>query len=237
MDRVNRSEEEADMTATIARTGAIAGWISLATIFGYHIGLTILAGNRVSGTTDVAAIQAYYRQGIVAPAGILGSFSVIAILVFVYALREVLAGASPRAKFLATLGVLVVVAEIPIILVEMSLNAALVTVVTSGGDPLGLFRFWDVLYNSSAYALEATYLVCFGLAMRDAALFPRWLPRFSLVVAAAQVANLFAIWIGIPDMATLPANLLFGVWFAATSVGLGRIAARGASRIPVAATA
>lgn len=215
---------------TIARAGAIAGWLSLATIFGYHIGLTILAGNRVSGTTDVAAIQAYYRQGVIAPMSILGSFTVVAMLVFVYSLRECLAGGSLRARALATLGVLIVVTEIPVILVQLAMQAALVSVATSGSDILGLFRFWDVLYNSGAYALEAAYLACFGLAMRDTAVFPRWLPRFSLLVAAAQVVNVFAIWVGIPDMATLPANMLFAVWFAATSVGLGRIATLTAAR-------
>jgi hypothetical protein len=30
------------MNATIARAGAIAGWLSLVGIFGYHIGLTVL---------------------------------------------------------------------------------------------------------------------------------------------------------------------------------------------------
>ena len=224
------------MNATIARAGAIAGWISLVAIFGYYIGLTVLAGNRVSGTTDVAAIQAYYKQASIAPAGILGFFTVIAMLVFVYALRETLAGGSPGARALATLGLLFVVIEIPILLVQVALEAALVSVATSGGDALGLFRFWDVLFNSGAYALEASYLVCFGLAMREAAAFPRWLPGFSLVVGAAQIVNVFAIWAGIPDTATLPANMLFGVWFAATSVGLGRVASRAASR-PVAAPA
>ncbi len=218
------------MNATIAKAGAVAGWLSLVAIFGYHIGLTILAGNRVSGTTDVAAIQAYYKQAVIAPAGILGFFTVIAILVFVYALRETLAGTSPRARALATLGLLFVVIEIPVLLVQFALEAALVSVATTGGEVLGLFRFWDVLYNSGAYALEASYLACFGLAMRDAVAFPRWLPGFSLVVGAAQVVNLFAIWVGIPDTATLPANMLFGVWFAATSVGLGRVAARTTSR-------
>jgi hypothetical protein len=218
------------MKASMAKAGAIAGWLSLITIFGYHIGLTILAGNRVSGTSDVAAIQAYYQHGVIAPASLLGPISLVAILVFVYALRETLAAASPRARALATLGLLFVVIELPILLVQLALEAALVSVAASGGDVLGLFRFWDVLYNSGAYALEASYLVCFGLAMRDAAAFPRWLPNFSLVVGAAQVVNMFAIWVGIPDTATLPANMLFGVWFAATSVGLGRVAARTASR-------
>ena len=56
------------MGGTIARTGMFAGWLSLLGIFGYHISLSILAGQRVSGTTDVASITAYYRQTIIAAA-------------------------------------------------------------------------------------------------------------------------------------------------------------------------
>jgi len=70
-------------------------------------------------------------------------------------------------------------------------------------------------------------------AMRDVAVFPRWLPRFSLVVAALQLFNLSAIWVGIPDVLTLVGNLFFGVWFVAASVGLGRPAA-GPARVVMA---
>ena len=221
------------MRSDIARTGMVAGWLTLIGIFGYHIGLTIAAGQRVSGTTDVSAIAAYYRQPIISAAS-LEQFPVAALmLVFVFSLRETLAASDQRARFFATLGVLFAVVELPVILVEVSLQAALVSVATAGGDVLGLFRFWDVVYNSGAYALEAGWLICFGLAMRQTAAFPRWLPRFSLVVAALQLVNMTAIWVGIPDAVTLVGNMLLAVWFGATSIGLGRVA----MRVPVVAAA
>jgi hypothetical protein len=37
--------------------------------------------------------------------------------------------------------------------------------------------------------------------------------------------NVFAIWLGIPDAATLPSAVLLGAWFAGASAGLGRLAA------------
>ncbi|MDP9266234.1 MAG: hypothetical protein M3O91_09000 [Chloroflexota bacterium] len=82
---------------------------------------------------------------------------------------------------------------------------------------MGLFRFWDVLHNSGAYALEAGLLASFGLAMRDERAFPRWVPTVALVAAALQLVNMTAIWVGIPDAATMIGNLAFGL-FGAKSV-------------------
>src|SRR5438876_9302542 len=89
----------------------------------------------------------------------------------------------------------------------------------------GSVRLWDVLYNSGAYAFEATWVAAFGLAMRHVAGFPGWLPRFSLVTALLLAINISAIWIGIPDAATLPSALFLGIWFGAASFGLYRSAA------------
>src|SRR4029453_17308600 len=93
-----QKKEPRDMDAHIARVGAAAGWLSLAMIFGYHIGLTILAGQRVSGTLDGAAIETYYRNGIIAPASILTFLAVVPISIFAFALREAL-GVSVANRF------------------------------------------------------------------------------------------------------------------------------------------
>src|SRR6266545_8139252 len=110
------------MDTRIARVGATAGWLSLVMIFGYHIGLTIFAGQRVSGTTDAAAIEAYYQNGIIAPASILTFLAVLTISVFALALREAL-GVSARTRFLATLALVLVVVEMPGILAQGALEA------------------------------------------------------------------------------------------------------------------
>ncbi len=208
----------------VTRIGGYAGWISVIGIFGYHIGLTAIVGQRVSGTTDVAAIRSYYEHAVIAPASIAPFVVMIAVLVFALAMREVLA-ALPGGRFLANLGLLLVVAELPVILTTSSLEAALVTTATSGGDVLPLFRFWDVLYNSAAYVLEAGWVGAFGLAMREASAFPRWLPRMALLVAALQLVNMTAIWVGIPDTFTLVGNVFFAIFFVGGSIGLGRLAA------------
>jgi hypothetical protein len=218
------------MDTRIARVGAAAGWLSLAMIFGYHIGLTILAGQRVSGTTDAAAIEAYYRNGIIAPASILTFLAVLTISIFALALREALGG-STRTRFLATLGLVFVVVEMPGIVAQGALEATLVTIASRGGDIVPLFRFWDVLYNSGLYVLEAGWVAAFGIAMTGNPAFPRWLPRFSFVVAALQLINMTAIWVGIPDQVTLVGNMAFGIWIGAASFGLTRLATRSLRRM------
>jgi hypothetical protein len=218
------------MDARIARVGSLAGWVSLAAIFAYHIGLSILVGQRVSGTTDASAIEAYYRNGIIAPASILPFLAVVPIAIFALALREAL-GVSQRTRFLASLALIFVAAELPGIIAQSALEATLVTVASRGGDIVPLFRFWDVLYNSGLYVLEAGWITAFGLAMTESTTFPRWLPRFSWLVAALQLVNMSAIWVGIPDQLTLPGNLCFAIWFGAASVGLGRLATQSVRRM------
>lgn len=75
--------------------------------------------------------------------------------------------------------------------------------------------------SASASAGEAS-----GLAMRSATAFSRPMPALSLLLAGLMLLNVSANWIGLPDQATLPANILLGVWFAGASIGLGRMAAR-----------
>jgi hypothetical protein len=211
------------MASPVARIGAIAGWLSLVGIFGYHLALQGAFGARVSGTPDESLIRAYYRHDAIAVLGVEQFVVTLAVLVFVVALREVLAPV-PGSRLWATVGVALVVAEVPLIITEISLQAALVTAASGGAEIVPLFRLWDVLYNSGTYTLEAGLLVAFGLAFRAAPAFPRWLSWLSLVGACVTTVNMLAIWVGIPDPATLVGNLLLGVWFAATSLVLGRLA-------------
>jgi len=218
------------MDTRIARVGAAAGWLSLAMIFGYHIGLTIVAGQRVSGTTDAATIEAYYRNAVIAPASIATFLAVVPIVIFAMALREAI-GTSGGTRFLATLALILVVVELPGILVQGALEATLVTIATRGGDIVPLFRVWDVLYNSALYVLEAGWVAAFGIAMSGNPAFPRWLPRFSLVVAALQLVNVAAIWVGMPDQLTLAGNFGFGIWIGGASFGLTRLATASVRRM------
>jgi hypothetical protein len=55
-------------------------------------------------------------------------------------------------------------------------------------------------------------VAAFGLSIRAAGGFPRWLPGLSFVTAALLAINISAIWVGIPDVATLPSALLLSIW-------------------------
>ena len=212
------------MDRSIGRVGAWAGLAALIGIFGYHLALMAIAGQRVSGTTDVAAISAYYRNGGIAALSVEQFVTLIPMMVFVVALRERLATA-PWTRFLTTIALIAATAEVAVILSEISLQAALVVTARAGGDTIGLFRLWDVLYNSGAYALETVWVAAFGLATRGVVGFPGWLPRYSLLTSLLLAINISAIWVGIPDGATLPSALFLGVWLGATSLGLYRASA------------
>jgi hypothetical protein len=209
------------MDRSIARTGALAGVIALVGIVGYHLALMAIAGQRVSGTTDTAAIGAYYQRTEIAALSLEQFVVLVPMMVFFVALRERLS-TTPWTRFLVNVALVAATAEISVIVAEIALQAALVATARSGGEIVGLFRFWDALYNSGAYALEATWVGAFGLAMRSVAGFPGWLPRLSFVTSALLAINVSAIWLGIPDAATLPSALFLGIWFAGASFGLAR---------------
>lgn len=220
------------MERSVPRIGAWAGWLTVVGIVGYHFALTILAGQRVSGTTEVAAIEAYYSHTIIAVLGVSQFIVVVPFLVFAVALREMLAR-TPVGRLLAGVALAAAVAQVPVVLTEIAAQAALVTAVQAGEDVGALFRLWDALYNSGLYALEATWVLGFGLAMRGLAAFPRFLLWFSPLAGALLAINVFAIWIGVPDAATLLSAVAISVWIAGTSVGLRRLAASDAVSIAV----
>lgn len=209
------------MESRVPRIGAWAGFIAVAGIVGYHVALTVLAGQRVSGTTDVDAIGAYYGQAAVAILGVSQFLVVVPFLVLAQALRQTLSG-SEEGRFFAGIGVLAATAQAAVILTIIAAQAALVAAVDASESVSALFRFWDALYNSGLYALEATWVLAFGLAMRTDPAFPRSMSWLSPLTAALLALNVFVIWVGVPDAVTLPSAVAIAVWLAVASVGLKR---------------
>jgi hypothetical protein len=208
----------------VAKVGAIAGWLTLLGILLFDvIGPMIVAGQRVSGTLDAGAIASYHSNSALqyfAPAVFL---TAAMFLLFGVALFETL-GAVEQARFLARLGLAFAIVEVPLIITKSALTATLVSIVGSEEAIVPLFRFWDVLYNSGVYVVEASLTITFALAMQYVPAFPRWMPRFGLLVGALQLVNMTALFVGIPDSATILGNLAFMVWFIGANIGLGRIA-------------
>jgi len=210
------------MDRSVPRIGAWAGFIAVIGIMGYHIALMIIAGPRVSGTTDAAAIVAYYQNANIALVGVELFIVLVPVLVFFVALRES-TGLDRWTRFMATVALAAGIAMLPAVLVEISAQAALVVGAQNGDAMVPLFRFWDVLFNSGMYVLEATWVVAFGLAMRGNVGFPRWMLGWSMLTGGLLAINVLAIWIGIPDPATLPSAVALSVWFVGASLGLRRL--------------
>jgi len=77
------------MDRSVPRIGAWAGFIAVIGIMGYHIVLMLIAGPRVSGSTDAAAIAAYYSNESIAILGVGAILVLVPFTVFLVALREV----------------------------------------------------------------------------------------------------------------------------------------------------
>jgi hypothetical protein len=211
------------MDSRVPRIGAWSGFVVVVGIVGYHVALTLLAGQRVSGTLDVPSIETYYGQSVVAILGVTQFLVVVPFLVLAQALRQTLSR-SEDGRFLAGIAVLAAAAQAAVILTITAAQAALVVAVDAGESVSALFRFWDALYNSGIYALEATWVLAFGLAMRAEPAFPRMTSWLSPLAAALLAINVFAIWLGIPDFLTLPSAVAVAGWLVVASIGLRRMA-------------
>lgn len=218
------------MDRSVPRIGAWAGWIAVAMILGYHLSLLVVAGQRVSGIDDVAAVQAYYAHEAIAPLGLLQFFSVVAVLTFAVSMATSL-GTTPWLRFVTLLGLVAVVAEIAVIAVITGIQAGLVFAVQLGEPVGGLFRFWDAAYMSGGDVLEATWVLAFGIAMRSNPAFPRYLAWLAPLTALLLGLKVFAIWVGFPDQATLPSSILFAVFIGSGAHGLARLGR--ATTVPV----
>ena len=221
------------MDQSVPRVGAWAGWIAVVMILGYHLSLIVVAGPRVSGIDDLAAVRAYYAHTAIAPLGLLAFFSLVPVLAFAASLVVSL-GTNPWLRFVTFIGLAAVVAEVAVIAVITGIQAGLVFAVQLN-EPVGsLFRVWDAAYQSGGDALEATWVLAFGIAMVSNPAFPRFVRWLAPLTALLLALKAFAIWVGFPDQATLPAAILFSVFLASGAWGLGRMARSSAAPVPAA---
>lgn len=205
-----------------AIVGGLAGLTGLFGLLAFVIvGPTLVAGPRVSGTLDEAAVRSYYAHGELALLS-LGSFLLAPVLLLFFAALDQTLRDHGAPGFPSRLGFYLGLANVPLYLLTAALGAAMVTLAQTGQPLLPMFRLWDLYYNSAGYALEVGFLAAFAAAMRGARGWPRGLWRLGLVAAALQVLNMTALWLGLPDAATLPGNLLLMGFLGWTSVHLLR---------------
>lgn len=205
-----------------ALIGGLAGFLGLFGLLAFVIvGPTLVAGPRVSGTLDEAAVRSYYGHGDLALLA-LGSFLLAPVLLLFFAALDQTLRDQGAPGFPSRLGFYFGLANVPLYLLTAALGAAMVTLAETGQPLLPTFRLWDVYYNSAGYAFEVGFLAAFAAAMRGARGWPRGLWWLGLVAAGFQGFNMTALWLGLPDAATLPGNLLLMGFLGWTSVRLFR---------------
>ena len=198
----------------------MCGLLVLAGIVAFEVvGPQVVAGPRVTGDVDETAVRAYYSHAALAPFALGVFVAAMLFIAFAGALRRTVTGDTIAAYF-AGLGFAFAVAEAALLVAKSALHVALVELATGGGEVMPLFRFWDLLYNSGLYAVEAALLLAFGLAWLAPGPTPRWLGVLSLVAAALQGVNMLSLFLGFPDLWTLPGNLAFMAWFVGASLAL-----------------
>lgn len=220
-----------------ARVGSIAGWLTLVAILVSEVVLpSLLTGLPVSGTTDRSAVETYYAHQALLPLGLVALVTIIGFVVFVAALRDVLARRD-GAAFWANTGFALATIAAALLLVRTAIQMALVRGVAAGSDVMPTFFAWDFTYNAAVYALEASYPLAFALAMAAWPGTPRWLVGLAGAVAVLQALNMTALVVGLPFAATIPGTIAFAIWFAVTAWQLGRMAHVATTRLPSATEA
>ncbi|MBI4202601.1 MAG: hypothetical protein HY532_05760 [Chloroflexi bacterium] len=204
-----------------------AGWgllVSFVSLLIIHGGAQAVAGQRVSGTSDVAAIAAYYSYHGLLPLYWQHGVMVLTFFAFVVAFRRYLMDMARTTldRVLVDLGALIAAAVIPLGLAVLGLQMAMVQVVDTPSQDglLGLFAAWDWIYNSTFYWLEVGWMAAFNLAALRLAALPRWIAVLGLIVPLFHAFHTSVLMLGLSDQLTLPGTALFMVWFVATGVYL-----------------
>lgn len=220
------------------KIGGAAGFLTVTSILVFAIIIpSAVAGNRVSGTTDASAILAYYNHPALVWAFWASGIGVLFTLVFIYGLYLALKSkaASSGLTVILLAPVAMAVIEMSLLLVQWALQGTLVWVAgsqavaadaatrtTLAALAVGIFRFWDLLYNSLLYWLEGGFLLLFSLVILKTRGLSRGIGGLGIVAAAYQFFNSLAIPLGVPDTLTLPGNLLLVAWFLTASYSLFR---------------
>lgn len=222
--------------AVAARWAGAAALIGLASVVVVQAGAIIIAGQRVSGTSDADAIRAYFAHPNLPWTYLVGGAGFVSIVVLAVALRRYLrgAGTDPTAHILADAAAALIIVEMAVGAVELGLQSALVQLSSHApgetGGILAVFAAWDWIYNAQLYWFEVGALLFVSWAAARTAALPGWLVTLGLLGAAAQVFNATVLVLGLPDTLSLPGNMLFAAWFASLGIWLLREAGRLATR-------
>lgn len=226
------------VTVSYEKVGGIAGLLFFVSFALVNIILpqVITGSSRVSGTSDISSIFAYYNHPALGGT-FWGAFDLLLFLLFVPAIylsfRSDAKSAGVSLFLLA--GTLTAVIEAPLLMSVSALQWTLVsiagqhaiaadiatrTALESSG--LAIFKLWDFLYNSLTYWIEGGYLLFFSITIVKTRVFAHWVGWLGLAGAALLFFNTLAVPLGIPDALTLIGNVVLVAWLVSVSISLLR---------------
>jgi hypothetical protein len=215
------------------RVSAAAGWIAFLGIVGGLIIIpTLIAGQPPTAATPTADAMAYFgHHDLVAINAVLSVFvGGLPIVPFGLGLRETFGGrADDRAAVLADIGLLLLIATLPVYVVSGAIGAALAT--AASGDVATfnvLHQLYQLLYNGAADVLEGAWIGAFSLAALSGSV-PRWIGWLGITLAASRWIKAFVPLGSVPDAIISVSGLLFVAWFLVVVVAL-TMRVRGSTR-------
>ncbi len=219
-----------------ARVAGIALLISVISVLVLHLGPGLIAGGkRVTGTSDVAAIAAFYSHSSMLPFWWQGGISLLGILAFAVYFRRYLMTFSPPPAIaaMADFATLAAVAAVPLYALSAGLESAMAQLVAAG-EPgrsalLGVFAAWDWTYNGFTYFFEAGYMAGWAIVAWRIGALPRWIAAVGGVAAVGHVFNSQVLMSHLSDDLTLIPTAFFFLWFVSAGIYLVR---GGAAAVP-----
>ena len=211
---------------SFAQIAGLALAVTFLLIILEHGGPALIAGQRVSGTSDVGAIRLFYGHQVLQLFYGLGGIGFIAMVFFGLSFRAYLRTFQLTAveSLLVEFATAAMLLEAPLIAIQIALQAALVQVATSGTDSgvLALFAGWDWIYNGSTYWFEVTWMAAWAfLALRTGAL-PKWVAIAGGIAALGLLFNSTVLTFRLPDSYTLVPTAVLAIWMVATLTHLAR---------------
>src|SRR6266542_2325929 len=213
---------------TYARMAGIALLITVLSVLVLHAGPGFIAGQRVTGTSDVAAIVAFYSHPSMLPFWWQGGLSVVGIFLFSVLFRRYVLTFSPSPAVAATtdFAAALMVAAAPLYVLAAGLESAMVQLVSAGEagrvSLLGVFAAWDWVYNGFAYFFEAGYMAGWAIVAWRTGALPRWIAVVAGIAAVGHLFNSQVLMSHLSDDLTLVPTAFFFIWFVGTGIYLVR---------------
>jgi hypothetical protein len=214
--------------ATLARAAGISLLIAIVSVLVLHGGPGIIAGgNRVSGTSDLSTITAFYSHPSMRVFWWQGGVAILAILFFAAQFRRYLLTfpLSPMQLGIVDFATYAAIGAAPMYAVSGALEPAMVQLVgagESGSGLLAVFVAWDWIYNSFAYFFEFAYMAAWAVVVWQTRALPRWIAALGALTAVGHLFNSQVLLSGMSDTLTLIPTVVFIVWFIATGIYLLR---------------